>query len=288
MTLTDHRPTIAGAIPTEQSPDGSHFPAGQRSSDTHGMAACGDPNSPETSTIPIPISSASPVFNLHQPSQSRRGTQNATAGLVDPLLVLLADVLDDMERTRIANENRLRALTSAEHGLTDADPRVATLAGMVGTLAQLEHQATLELQRAVRKHPLGPWIKQTVGIGEKQGARLLAAIGDPYWNDLHDRPRLVSELWSYCGLGDAAVQKRRKGVKSNWSTTAKTRSYLIAESCIKQRNSPYRAVYDTGRVRYSDPAVSLGHQHNKAMRLVMKEILKDLWRASRALHETPE
>lgn len=41
-------------------------------------------------------------------------TSNETRGrtdLVDPILVLLADVLDDAERTRIANENRLRQLT---------------------------------------------------------------------------------------------------------------------------------------------------------------------------------
>ncbi len=36
-------------------------------------------------------------------------------------------------------------------------------------------------------------------MGEKQAARLLAAIRDPYWNDLHDRPRTVSELWAYAG-----------------------------------------------------------------------------------------
>jgi hypothetical protein len=31
----------------------------------------------------------------------------------------------------------------------------------------------------MRAHPLGPWVKRTTGVGEKTGARLLAAIGDP-------------------------------------------------------------------------------------------------------------
>lgn len=265
-----------------------------------------------------------------------------------PLLALLADVLDDLERTRIANENRLRQLTRDEadsdgeergFGLTLDQPQVAALADVVAALGKLEHQSTLNLQRAVRKHPLGPWVKATVGVGEKQGARLLAAIGDPYWNTLHDRPRLVSELWAYCGLhvhpaaqsssgtqgtyggggkqGDpghgasethtaraGVAPTRARGQRANWSTVAKTRAYLIAESCIKQARSPYRVVYDDGRTKYADavhaapcrrcgpsgqPAdtgtpLSAGHQHARAMRLVMKELLRDLWSESKRLH----
>lgn len=286
-----------------------------------------------------------------------------------PFLALLADVLDDLERTRIANENRLRQLTRTEpdkdgeergFGLTLDHPQIATLADMVETLAKVEHQATLNLQRAVRKHPLGPWVKATIGVGEKQGARLIAAIGDPYWNTLHDRPRTVSELWAYCGLhvvfpaahdphgphkqiggggqthpSQATIdaQSRRAGVikqgdpghkasgthdaaagvaptrargqRANWSTIAKTRAYLVAESCIKQARSPYRAVYDNSREKYADAAhaapcrrcgpsgkpatagtpLSAGHQHARALRAVMKAILRDLWRESRRIHE---
>jgi hypothetical protein len=125
-----------------------------------------------------------------------------------PMLRFQAEILDDLEGVRTANENRLRQLTrSAEDadgevrgfGMTEEDPAVAQLAALVSSLGQLEHAAVLDLQRAVRKHPMGPWIKAQRGIGEKQGARLLAAIGDPWWNDLHDRPRTVSELWAYCG-----------------------------------------------------------------------------------------
>ena len=131
-----------------------------------------------------------------------------TPGLADPLLALAADILDDLERVRISNENRLRQLTRDQadsdgiergFGLDATHPDVARLAALVQMLGDAEHQATLNLQRIMRKHPLGPWVRNTKGIGEKQGARLIAAIGDPYWNTLHDRPRTVSELWAYCG-----------------------------------------------------------------------------------------
>lgn len=233
--------------------------------------------------------------------------------IADPLLALAADVLDDLERVRIANENRLRQLTRTGadadgeergFGLTTEHPDVARLADLVAALAKAEHDAELQLKRAMRRHPLGPWVAATRGIGEKQGARLLAAVGDPYWHTLEDRPRQVSELWSYCGYGDAAVQVRRKGVRANWSTAAKMRGYLVAVSIVKA-GGPYREVYDQARERYEvalhegacvrcgpsgSPALpgsplSAGHQHGRALRAIVKAVLRDLWLEARRLHD---
>jgi hypothetical protein len=331
------QPTIVASKPNGGTSAGSDFPGGQSSRDGHSASAAGEPSPPASAKEGANPTAVSPTLAI-----------GAWVDSNAPLLALLADVLDDLERTRIANENRLRQLTRDEadsdgeergFGLTLDQPQVAALADVVTALGKLEHQSTLNLQRAVRKHPLGPWVKATVGVGEKQGARLLAAIGDPYWNTLHDRPRLVSELWAYCGLhvlpaaqsarethtgsggggkqgdpghspavthsGPAGVAPTRaRGQRANWSTVAKTRAYLIAESCIKQARSPYRAVYDDGRTKYADaihaapcrrcgpsgkPAdtgtpLSAGHQHARAMRLVMKELLRDLWSESKRLH----
>lgn len=336
-------------------------PGRHPSHDTHGCNAAGEqtPPTPARSrtqpigTSPVSAASASPLWDSS----------------AAPLLALLADCLDDIERTRIAQENRLRQLTRTGvdrdgeergFGLPLDQPQVAALAALVDALHEMEHAATLNLRRAMRSHPLGPWVKATVGVGEKQGARLIAVLGDPYWNTLHDRPRSVSELWAYCGLhvispatqrctdthsrsggggqahpghgapaphgssagvtkqgdpghqtpgtqlpGAGVAPTRTRGQRSNWSTAAKTRAYLIAESCIKQAHSPYRAVYDTARAKYAqavhavecrrcgpkgDPAapgtpLSAGHQHGRAMRAVMKELLRDLWRESKRIHE---
>lgn len=145
-------------------------------------------------------------------------TRNPTTTLQDPALALAADVLDDLERVRTANENRLRQLTRSVEdsdgktrgfGLDESHPDVARLAAMVETLKRVEHDATLNLQRLMRRHPLGPWVKTRRGIGEKQVARLLATIGDPYIRPEFVRedgtvtpedPRTVSALWAYCGL----------------------------------------------------------------------------------------
>ena len=242
----------------------------------------------------------------NQTAYDTQAVRVAGPTLRDPVLGVLADVLDDLESVRIANENRLRTLTADDeygHGLTTAHPEIARLAAIVDVLKEQEHQAQLNLCRVMRKHPLWEFAKPLKGVGEKQFARLIAVVGDPYWNDLHDRPRTVSELRSYCGFGDPVAQRRKRGEKSNWNTVARSRVWLIAESCMKQKESgQYRKVYDEARIKYTDaiheteckrcgpagkPAqpgspLSLAHQHARGLRAIAKQLLKDLWLAAEA------
>lgn len=291
-----------------------------------------------------------------------------TSKLFDPYLSFAADVLDDIERLRIAQANRLQILTRTEvdadgevrgFGLDESHPDVARLAGMVEALKAIEHDAIKALQKTLRKHPLHEWVSTTKGIGEKQGARLLAAIGgDPYWNAREGKPRTVSALWAYCGLhviektvdqsiathhaldvtgghhasdtqssnahgagaqgGDpnyslndnpvttvGVAPRRTRGQRANWSTIAKTRTHLVAESCIKQLKapchaapfegrwlaihydecvcSPFRLTYDKrrGHTSVTHPEWTDGHRHNDALRVTSKDILRRLWREGR-------
>jgi hypothetical protein len=297
--------------------------------------------------------------------------------VVDPLLFVHATAHNDLEQQRIASENRLRQLIRGGwddprmklreedgqpkyatpddlpadedgeklrgFGLTMSNPDVARLAGITDALRKLENDAKLGMCRALRRGSIHPWVKAQIGLGEKQIARLLSAIGDPYWHTAEDRPRTVSELWAYSGLhvlpigqmthaaqmnaadgdppllpashgdndahrsgaggeltsdpghlgGDARTSsagvaaKRRRGVRSNWSTDAKTRAYLCAASCIKQARSPYRTVYVGRRAHtaITHPEWTPGHSHNDALRIASKAILRDLWREAKRLHE---
>jgi hypothetical protein len=155
------------------------------------------------------------------------GSTPQRSSLRDPFLVLAADMLDDIERVRVANENRLRQLTRGGpdderiksgkfscvadlpededgeergFGLDERHPDVARLAAMVALLRTVEHDATLSLARHLRQHMLYPWIKAQRGIGDKQAARLPSVIGDPLINSATGQPRTVSALWAYCGL----------------------------------------------------------------------------------------
>lgn len=273
-----------------------------------------------------------------EPNSSTPAICGATPGrllpVVDPLLFVHVTAHGDLEQQRIASQNRLRILTTTEpdddgvyrgFGLDPSHPDVGRLQGITDALAALEHGAELNLKRALRKCGIHPWVKAQVGLGEKQVARLLGVIGDPYWHLAEDRPRTVSELWAYCGLhvlpasqssggtrsplaGGAQTSdpglappdahdaragvaaRRQKGQRANWSTEAKTRAYLIATSCIKQARSPYRATYDTRRAHTATthPDWTPGHSHNDALRITSKAILRDLWREAKRLHEGGE
>ena len=237
----------------------------------------------------------------------------------DNLIMITSSTLDDIERTRISAENRLRQLTRTEvdsvgeergFGMSLSDPGVAAQKAIVDSLSEIYKQQTKLLQKQMSQHPLGPWVKAQKGLGEKTVARLLAEIGDPYWNDLHDRPRTVSELWAYCGLHvvNGVGAKRTKGQKCNWNTTAGMRLHNIIDPIIKCRESPYRKMYDEikasyeGRVydeRYAGkmlnkkPIVvgqplSKGHIESMTQRRVKKQILLDLWLESKRINELAE
>lgn len=242
------------------------------------LSAAGAAPEPEYAARPAPASADHDRADSHvgrvgvQLHESHTGsdTQEKSA-LVE--LQFCAAFLDDVEGLRVATENRVRAF---EQEGFDAGPYLSQLTA----LTSIEHEATLALRRVVRRHPLGEWVNRTVGVGEKQAGRLIAAIGDITYNHLEDRPRRgPAELWAYCGY--RPDQKRRKGVRSNWSASAKMRAFLIAESCIKHSASPYRAVYDAARANWETRDTTPGHRHNHALRCVAKRVLRDLFLEAR-------
>lgn len=290
----DPAPAKTLTSPIGPSPEQSDPSLGHKRGETHHPAAEGR----QTEDRPAMFG---PTNQSTCAGRSSQGADFAT-------LAFAADILDDLEKVKNANVNRLRDLTRSGPdadgierglGLDESHPSVAMLAALVETLAEAEKDATRNLERLMRSHPLGLWVKAQKGVGNKQAARLLAAVGDPYWNTLHDRPRTVSELWAYCGYRPGL--KRQKGIKSNWSRAAKMRAYLVAEACVKTPGSPYREVYlerrrstgwaNVGPSQYEavgEPRMTKGHSHNDALRIVAKRVLRDLWREAKRLHEEQE
>lgn len=215
-------------------------------------------------------------------------------------IAMLGHLLDDIEKVRIANGNRIGA---AERETGDAIPHLVLIQEQV---ERLEHIAELELKRAWRRHPLAAWAKPIMGAGEVLMARLVACIGDPA-----ERPN-PAKLWAYCGHGDPAragsVPKgaSQEELFKRGNPEAKKRTYLLAAQFRRTPGSHYRAVYDEARVRYSDrvhekackrcgpsgkPAQpgspwSLAHQDAAALRFVGKRFLLDLWKQARVIQSS--
>ena len=208
--------------------------------------------------------------------------------LVDHHLAVLANRVNDLEDFRKASANQLGALTRVGedadgeergYGLPTDHPAVVESQAIVDAIKAIEDQAIKNLQKKLKKSPLGPWVLAQKGIGFKTMARLLAATGDPFWNGLHDRPRTVSELWAYCGYKPG--QRKQKGEQVNWSTEAKMRAFncidpvkqQLRKPCVSLKDadnnhvgavhvdgcrcSPYRVIYDEAKAKY------VGSVHNE-------------------------
>lgn len=246
-----------------------------------------------------------------------------------------SDALDDIEKIRIMQENRLRTMTDEIKNLNSVDHPSMNVARMTTQqLIGMESDLIKELNRQLKQSPFADFVKSRVGVGEKQLARLITEIHDPFWRNedifntsdetLTTRdsrtiapgevsfpagPRSVTQLWSYCGLANTETGepvRRTRGVRSNWNQDAKTRAWLIVDSCFKQLSpacratsetsikshtescacSPYRVIIDNRRAEtaLSHPEWSPGHALADAKRIAMRELLKDLWRFSRDIH----
>jgi hypothetical protein len=103
--------------------------------------------------------------------------------------------------------------------------------------------------------------------------------------------RRVSDLWSYCGHGDA-TRKRQHGMDKDdamalESWRAKFLTHLIAESVLKAQGGskretigPDAALYYARRAHTADrEGWTDGHSGNDALRILGKELLLQLWLA---------
>ena len=226
-------------------------------------------------------------------------------------LRIWAEMFFDAQQQRIASVNR------AERGGVDPEIYAPYIESLDAAEKVVRRQMILTYRRAVPE-PIRAWVKTTHGLGEPLMARILGHLGHPRWATPHhwegtgaarvlvtDPPfeRSVSQLWAYCGHGRPG--RVRKGASAAdlaalGSPQLKMLTHVAAECCMKTKTSPFRLVYERARTDYADkvhsvPCVrcgpsgkpaqegspwSLGHQHAGALRIVGKEILRDLWRVS--------
>lgn len=262
----------------------------------------------------------------------------------DQIIPLAAETLNDLESLRKATENRLRQMTRSVDdkdgrrrgfGLAEDHPEVLIQQALLKEMVGLEQAAVDNLERLMKRHPLHTFIDKHAGLGYKTVGRLLGEIGDPYMRPPieHERtvqdpdtgkeitetvvdparPRMVSELWSYCGMGvwkdkDGAgsAPRRTRGQKSTWNEVARMRLYNAVLPMIYAKTEPYYGQFKAAQEKYGEavhttpcggctpagkpPApvgspLGKGHIAGRARRVMMKELLRDLWEASKELHE---
>lgn len=172
--------------------------------------------------------------------------------------------------------------------------------------------------RRVAPPELRTWQESSAGVGEDSFARILGRLGDPliaipcHWEGTGDtrvlieeelRERTVGQLWAYAGHGDAS-RRPTKGMTAQdmfalGSPQLKMLVHLQAEWCMRAPlGTRYREVYLDARAAVLDKVHSVecvrcgpkgrpaqigspwsdGHRHAHALRIVGKELLRDMWR----------
>lgn len=115
-----------------------------------------------------------------------------------------------------------------------------------------------------------------------------------------------SALWKYVGLHTASHERYTKGQAGGGNKTLRTILYNTATSMMKNRDCPYRIVYDQTKARLeaSEKVVKTrntqgqlvelpwnetkpSHRHGAALRSVVKHFLADYWLVGRALKGLP-
>jgi len=220
-------------------------------------------------------------------------------------LRVCGDLFARAQAQRIAVSNLLR---TSDHDM---------FGPILATLEETEKLCKLALRRCYRRvvpASLRNLQKVEKGLGEDSFARILGHLGDPYiatphWWEGTDSSRVlmqgepyirtISQLWQYCGHGrPGRVAKGATAAElaALGNPTLKMLVHLQAEWCMKQ-NGRYRELYTATRETVEDkvhsvpcvrcgpsgrPALegtrwSKGHQHAHALRIVGKEILRDMW-----------
>ena len=120
------------------------------------------------------------------------------------------------------------------------------------------------------------YLKGIEGLGPVLACGLLGFIGD------HRRFKGLRSLWHYCGLHvvNGEAPKRAKGVKVDWNPRFRTLMWQIGKSLIMRKNPRYYPLYVEYKRAEAEkhPELTKLHIHNRALRKVQKDFLKDLWR----------
>jgi len=179
-------------------------------------------------------------------------------------LVLL---LNRLQKTRISLVNNINGFNHIEINPPDYLNYFVTF--LIKKEKEVEKEIKLLLDSSAYK--IWTWLKKIRGINYKLAAKLIVYL------DINKAKR-ISSFWSYCGLKPEDI--RIKGKKLNCNKELKSICYQIAKSFIINK-SQYKKFYDIEKVRQSikkdNPPKNKLHIHLRAIRVMLKEFLKDLF-----------
>ena len=185
-------------------------------------------------------------------------------------LKLLTREFYNTQKLRIAVSNRIKAYERLGLSLIHAP---LALEEIKATEAELGKR----IEHLIKQDDFyNIWLKRIKGIGPLLSASLLSEVGNP------EQFKTVGQLWARVGLHviEGKAPRRSKGNKANWNGRLRMTLYKTATSFIKY-DCFGRKLYDDYKQYYiqRDGEDPKWQTHNRALRRVMKDFLRCMWRA---------
>jgi hypothetical protein len=141
-----------------------------------------------------------------------------------------------------------------------------------------------QIAKMVRKLSLWTgWAKDVRGLGELSLASLIGEANAPIGDY-----RSVSGLWKRMGLAVIDGERQRKitgdaALVHGYSPQRRAVAYVLATNLMRSQGpgGPYRAIYDARKAYELAREIPKAHAHNRALRHMVKALIKDAWRADR-------
>lgn len=128
------------------------------------------------------------------------------------------------------------------------------------------------------------WVKDAKGFGVGNFCLIVGALADRPANY-----KSVSALWKRMGLAVMYGQRQRRiagdaelAIEHGYSAERRALAYILGTTLIKVGDkNRYRPIYDKRKAKMLAQGKTKAHAHNDAMRIMVKQALKDLWVADR-------
>lgn len=167
---------------------------------------------------------------------------------------------------------------------TIVEPYRSAMAVLDGSASGLEKQ----LAKMVRTLPLWTsWAVNVRGVGELSLAGVIGeASGNP--GDY----KSVSAIWKRFGLAVIEGGRQRRVANAEdallhgYAPQRRAFAYVLSTNLMKcqKATDPYRIVYDTRKAYELGRDIPKAHAHNRALRVMVKALFKDLYLADRRGH----
>ncbi len=122
------------------------------------------------------------------------------------------------------------------------------------------------------------WVEETRGLAKPSALLIIGAIGNPgkYANP--------AKIWKRMGLAVIDGERQRKctnvekALAHGYNPRRRALMYVIGENLIRAKSPHYGLIYRDRKEYELKRELTKIHAHRRAMRYMVKELLKDLWK----------